>query len=102
MLADDNLERGKSTHNTRLRIDHTYPEQELYVLSLYTLFSSLITQEPFVNVRKADLRTGKEYKSISVKTLAFPCLNKYQDPPAMQAADQWWLQIYNIYWLLEG
>jgi hypothetical protein len=38
MLADGFLERGKLTYNTRLRIDHAYPEQESYVLSLHTLF----------------------------------------------------------------
>jgi hypothetical protein len=28
MLADGYLERGKPSYNTRLRIDHSYPEQE--------------------------------------------------------------------------
>jgi hypothetical protein len=77
MLADGFLEKEKPTHNTRLRIDHTYPEQESYVISLYTLFASLIDMEPVIVVRKADPRTGKIYKSIYVRTLRFPCLNKY-------------------------
>jgi len=71
MLADGFLEKGKSTYNTRLRIDHTYPEQESYVLSIYTLFASLIDMKPVINVRKADPRTNKIYKSIYVRTLRF-------------------------------
>ena len=70
-------EKGKPTYNTRLRIDHTYPEQKSYVFSLYTLFGHLIDMEPVIIVRKADPRTGKIYKSIYVRTLRFPCLNEY-------------------------
>lgn len=73
------LERGKPTYNTRLRIDHTYPEQKSYVLNIHALFASLIASEPVIVVRKADLRTGKVYKSIYVRTLRFTCLNKYHD-----------------------
>jgi len=77
MLADGFLEKGKPTYNTRLRIDHTYPEQESYVFSLYTIFGQLIDMEPVIVVRKADPRTGKIYKSIYVRTLRFSCLNEY-------------------------
>jgi hypothetical protein len=70
-------EKGKPTYNTRLRIDHTYPDQKSYVYSLYTLFDDLIDMEPVIVVRKADPRTGKIYKSIYVRTLRFPCLNEY-------------------------
>jgi hypothetical protein len=77
MLADGFLEKGKPTYNTRLRIDHTYPEQQSYVFSLYTLFGQLIDMEPVIVVRKADPRTGKVYKSMYVRTLRFPCLNEY-------------------------
>ena len=77
MLADGYLEKGKPTYNTRLRIDHTYPDQKSYVFSLYTLFGDLIDMEPVIVVRKADPRTGKIYKSIYVRTLRFPCLNEY-------------------------
>jgi len=73
------LEKGKPTHNARLRIDHTYPEQESYVLNIYTLFAPLIDMKPVINVRKADPRTSKIYKSIYVRTLRFSCLNKYHD-----------------------
>lgn len=79
MLADGYLERGKPSYNTRLRIDHSYPEQESYVLGLRILFASLIASKPVIIVRKADTRTGKVYKSISVRTLRFPCLNKYHN-----------------------
>ena len=79
MLADGFLDRGKPTYNTRLRIDHTYPEQKSYVLSLRTLFAPLIASEPVIITRKADVRTGKIYKSIYVRTLRFVCLNKYYD-----------------------
>ena len=73
------MEKGKPTHNARLRIDHTYPEQESYVLNIYTLFAPLIDMKPVINVRKADPRTSKIYKSIYVRTLRFSCLNKYHD-----------------------
>ena len=77
MLADGFLEKGKPTYNTRLRIDHTYPEQKAYVFSLYSLFGQLIDMEPVIIERKADPRTGNIYKSIYVRTLRFPCLNEY-------------------------
>lgn len=40
LLADGILVKAKPKHNTRLRIDHTYPSQEAYVISIYTLFKS--------------------------------------------------------------
>ena len=76
-IKDGFLEKGKPTYNTRLRIDHTYPEQKSYVFSLYTLFGPLIDMEPVIIVRKADPRTSKICKSIYVRTLRFPCLNEY-------------------------
>jgi len=79
MLADGYFERGKATHNTRFRVEHTYPEQESYVLSLRNLFAPLISMEPTVSVRKADPRTGVVYKSIYIRTLRFLCLNFYYD-----------------------
>ena len=38
MLADGFLEREKPTHNTRLRVEHAYPEQESYVNLIHSLF----------------------------------------------------------------
>jgi len=71
MLADGFLERVKPGHNTRLRVDHAYPEQESYVLSIHTLFSPLIGIEPTISERKPDPRTGKVYKSMYFRTLSF-------------------------------
>jgi hypothetical protein len=80
LSADGCLEKGKLTFNTRLRIDHTYPEQKAYVIHLHALFGSLIAMaEPVIITRKADPRTGKIYKSMYIRTLKFPCLNKYHD-----------------------
>ena len=79
ILSDGFLERGKPTHNTRFRVEHAYPEQESYVLNVRALFTSLIAMEPVINVRKADPRTGKVYKSLYVRTLRFSCLNLYHD-----------------------
>jgi hypothetical protein len=64
LLADGFLVKAKPEHNTRLRIDHTYPSQEAYVISIYTLFKSMVNMEPTILERKADIRTGKIYKSI--------------------------------------
>lgn len=40
MLADGFLEREKPSYNTRLSKEHTYPEQESYVLSIYGFICS--------------------------------------------------------------
>lgn len=74
MLADVFFRKRKTSFTARLSVDHAYPEQEGYVLSLYTLFSPLIGTKPAITERKPDLRTGKVYKSIHLKTLRF-CLN---------------------------
>lgn len=37
ILGDGFLERGKSTHNTRIRIEQSYPEKSEYLKSLYKL-----------------------------------------------------------------
>ncbi|GAA5137723.1 hypothetical protein GCM10023339_78170 [Alloalcanivorax gelatiniphagus] len=79
ILADGFLERAKPTHNTRLTVEQTYPDQESYLLSIRDLFAPLIKMEPSIVSRKADSRTGKVYKSILFKTLSFPCLNFYHD-----------------------
>jgi hypothetical protein len=79
MLADGSLERERPSFTTRLRVDHSYPEQEAYVLYLYNIFSLLIGTEPAIAERKLDSRTGKVYKSIHFKTLRFSCLNEYHE-----------------------
>jgi hypothetical protein len=35
--------------------------------------------DPVILTRKPDKRTGKIYKSIYFRTLAFPCLNEFYD-----------------------
>nr|UFJ43983.1 hypothetical protein [Cordyceps militaris]UYL26230.1 LAGLIDADG endonuclease [Cordyceps militaris]WLN31675.1 hypothetical protein [Cordyceps militaris] len=60
-------------------MEHNYPQQESYVLHLYNLFGSLIKSEPTIIIRKPHPITGNVHKSIYVRTLRFPCLNKYRD-----------------------
>ena len=77
LLGDGSLEKRKSTHNARLRIDHSYPGQEAYVRHLYNIFKSLCGKEPTVIVRKPDKRNNKIYSNILFKTYNLPCLNEY-------------------------
>ncbi len=77
LLADGYLEKRKPHHNTRLRIDHTYPAQKAYVKYLYEIFKPLCGKEPVIIIRKPDKRTGKVYSSIAFKTYNLPCLNEY-------------------------
>ena len=79
ILGDGYLERIKSSYNTRLRIEQSYPEKEKYFNSLYSLFEPLVTMNPVILIRKPDKRTGKIYKSIYFKTLSLPCLNEYHN-----------------------
>jgi hypothetical protein len=79
MLGDGYIERNKSTHNARLCLEQSYPEKEDYLLSLFELYRSLITNYPKIIIRKPDTRTGKIYKSIAFKTSAFNCFNEYYD-----------------------
>jgi hypothetical protein len=79
ILGDGSLERRKTTHNTRLRIEQAYPEKESYLLSVYELFKFLTFSPPKIVIRKPDKRTGKIHKSMSFKTVHMPCLNYYYD-----------------------
>lgn len=65
MLADGSLERGKPTHNTRLRIDHTYPEQESYVLKQEGKKVSKGCTEKFTYSTSIDLSRHKLIRSYS-------------------------------------
>jgi hypothetical protein len=47
--------------------------------SLYSIFKPLVAVDPVILIRKPDKRTGKVYKSIYFRTLAFPCLNEFYD-----------------------
>lgn len=79
ILGDGYLERIKSSYNTRLRIEQSYPEKKEYLNNLYSLFKPLVTMDPVILTRKPDKRTGKIYKSIYFRTLTLPCLNEYHD-----------------------
>jgi hypothetical protein len=79
ILGDGYLERRKTTHNTRLRIEQAYPEKESYLYSLFELFKSLTSSNPRILERKADKRTGKIYKSLYFTTLRMSCLNYYYE-----------------------
>lgn len=79
ILGDGYLERGKPTFNTRFRIEHAYPDQENYVLCLYNIFLNLMKSQPKIVIRKPHPLTGNIHKSIYIRTLRFPCLNKYHD-----------------------
>lgn len=79
MLGDGFLEKRKPKHNSRLRIDQSYPSQLSYVNSFYNLFSNISGLKPRVNIRKPDKRTGKIYSSIAFKTYNLPCLNEFHN-----------------------
>jgi hypothetical protein len=64
ILRDGFLERVKDTHNTRLRIEQSYPKKEEYLKSLYALLKPLTSMTPVILTRKPDKRTGEIYKSL--------------------------------------
>ena len=64
-----------------LQIEQTYPKHEQYVLSLYSVFISLMKNGnvPKVQHRKPDKRGGKIYSTIRFSTRHLPCLNEFFD-----------------------
>ena len=48
ILADGHLDIIKSNHNTRLRIEQSYPAKEEYLKSLYQLFEPLTAMDPVI------------------------------------------------------
>jgi hypothetical protein len=78
ILGDGFLERGKSTHNTRIRIEQSYPEKSEYLKSLYKLLEPLTAMEPTILTRNNKKR-GLITQSLYFRTLAMPCLNYYYD-----------------------
>lgn len=78
ILGDGFLERSKSSHNTRLRIEQAYPEKEGYLRSLYDLFEPMTSMVPTILSRK-DKRNGTITQSLYFRTLAMPCLNFYYE-----------------------
>lgn len=78
ILGDGFLDRAKSNHNTRLRIEQSYPEKEKYLRSLHELFEPMTTMPPTILTRK-DKRMDSTTFSLYFRTLAMPCLNDYYD-----------------------
>jgi hypothetical protein len=78
ILGDGFLERNKPNHNTRLRIEQSYPEKEGYLMSLSKLLEPLTAMTPVILTRK-DRRSDSVTKSLYFRTLAMPCLNYYYD-----------------------
>lgn len=72
------LERNKPSHNTRLRIEQSYPEKEEYLKSLHKLLEPLTLMVPTILTRN-NKKTGLTTKSLYFRTLAMPCLNYYQE-----------------------
>lgn len=70
-MGDGYLERIKATHNTRLRVEQSYPEKEEYLNSLFTLLEPLTAMNPVIITRK-DKRTNTITKSMYFSTLAMP------------------------------
>lgn len=78
ILGDGFLDRAKPNHNTRLRVEQSYPEKEKYLRSLYELLESMTTMSPTILTRK-DKRSDTTTQSLYFRTLAMPCLNYYYD-----------------------
>ena len=63
ILGDGFLERNKPNHNTRLRIEQSYPEKEGYLMSLSKLLEPLTAMTPVILTRK-DRRSDSVTKSL--------------------------------------
>jgi len=79
MLGDYRIERLKSTHNSRVRFEQSFPNHASYLTFLYGHFINLVGASPKVIIRKPDVRTGKVYSQMRFATLAFPCFNVFHD-----------------------
>lgn len=78
ILGDGFLEKNKPNHNTRLKIEQSYPEKDKYLRSLYKLLEPLTTMEPTILTRN-NQKTGITTQSLYFRTLSMPCLNYYYD-----------------------
>ena len=78
ILGDGFLERQKPNHNTRLRVEQSYPEKVGYLNSLFKLLQPLTAMIPVLLTRK-DKRSGSVTQSLYFRTLAMPCLNCYYE-----------------------
>lgn len=78
ILGDGFIERSKSTHNARIRIEQSYPEKSEYLKSLHELLEPLTAMEPTLLTRNNKKR-GITTQSLYFRTLAMPCLNYYYE-----------------------
>jgi hypothetical protein len=63
ILGDGFLEKLNDRSNTRLRVDNSYPEQELFVIKQREIFDSIVNMPPKVLTR-TDKRSSKITQSI--------------------------------------
>lgn len=78
ILGDGFIERSKSTHNARIRIEQSYPEKSEYLKSLHELLEPLTAMEPTLLTR-TNKKRGVITQSLYFRTLAMPCLNYYYE-----------------------
>jgi hypothetical protein len=76
ILGDGFVERAKPSHNTRIRIEQSYPDKSEYLKSLHNLLEPLTAMEPTLLTRK-NKKSGIVTKSLYFRTLAMSCLNYY-------------------------
>lgn len=72
------LSKKKESHNTRLRLDNAYPDQEEYVRTTRKVLDSIVNMELTIITRNNKKR-GKITQSIYFWTLTLPCLNYLHD-----------------------
>jgi len=63
ILGDGHLERLNERYNTRLRIDCSYPKQEMFVIKLREIFDSITNMESKILTR-TDKRSNKVSQSL--------------------------------------
>lgn len=79
ILGDGFLERKeKPTHNTRLRVEQTYPKQEELIKNLHLLLIPITNMSPGI-LSRIDKRTGLTTQSIYFWTMTMPCLNYFHE-----------------------
>lgn len=77
MLGDGHLERRKLTHNTRLRIDQSYPEKKEYVKNLFEIFKPMLGLKHPILLTRHNTKRNTTNQSLYFATLSLPCLNSY-------------------------
>ena len=78
ILGDGCIERAKPSHNTRIRIEQSFPEKSEYLKSLHELLAPLTSMEPTILTR-TNKKRGIITQSLYFRTLAMPCLNYYHE-----------------------